>query len=129
MKAYIDTDVLVWHLRGEKRAFELLKSLRDQEGYELWTGAVQRAEVVFFMRPSEEANTMLFLSQIRTAPIDGKIVDTAGELYRRWNPRYDMDVNDALLAAEVLENGGMIYTLNAKHYPMPEIVVKRAWDS
>ena len=128
MKAYIDSDVLIWHLRGEQKALKFLKRLRDKEGYRLWTGAMQRAEVVFFMRTGEEEDTMLFLSQIRTAPIDRKIVDIAGELYRKWNPRAGIDVNDALLAAEVLENGGKIYTLNIKHYPMSDLVVERAWQ-
>ena len=49
MKAFIDSDVLIWHLRGERKALNLLKRIRDREQFELWTGAMQRAEVVFFM--------------------------------------------------------------------------------
>jgi len=30
MKAYIDSDVLIWHLRGERKALNLLKKLRDE---------------------------------------------------------------------------------------------------
>jgi predicted nucleic acid-binding protein len=48
MKAFIDSDVLIRHLRGERKALSLLKKLRDKEKFELWTGAMQRAEVVFF---------------------------------------------------------------------------------
>ena len=36
-------------------------------------------------------------------------------------------LNDAILAATVLQTGGKIYTLNSKHYPMPEVTVQRAW--
>ncbi|MEE8432944.1 MAG: hypothetical protein V3S16_16985, partial [Candidatus Desulfatibia sp.] len=68
MKAYIDSDVLIWHLRGERKALNLLKRLRDKEKFGLWTGAMQRAEVVFFMRPEEEEATLLFLTQFQTAP-------------------------------------------------------------
>jgi predicted nucleic acid-binding protein len=127
VKAYIDSDVLIWHLRGERKAYNLLKKLRDKEKHELWIGAMQRAEVIFFMRPSEEEATLSFLSQFKTAPIDQDIVDKAGQLYRYWNPRCGIDVNDAILAALVLGTGGKIYTLNTKHYPMPDIVVTRAW--
>jgi predicted nucleic acid-binding protein len=127
MKAYIDSDVLIWHLRGEPKALKLLKRLRDREQCELWTGAMQRAEVVFFMRPAEEPSTLLFLSQFQTAAADQQIIDTAGEFYRLWNPRKGTDVNDAILAATVLHTGGILYTLNARHYPMPEITVKHAW--
>jgi len=127
MKAYIDSDVLIWHLRGERKALNLLKKLRDKEQFDLWIGAMQRAEVVFFMRPAEESATLLFLAQFQTASVDQQIIDTAGEFYRKWNPRSGTDVNDAILAATALQTGGRIYTLNSKHYPMPEVAVQRAW--
>ncbi len=127
MKAYIDSDLLIWHLRGERKALNLLKRLRDKKQFELWTGALQHAEVVFFMRPEEESDTFLFLAQFKTAPIDQEIIDRAGEFYRKWNPRNGTDFNDAILAATVVQTGGTIYTLNTEHYPMPELVVQRAW--
>ena len=88
---------------------------------------MQRAEVVFFMQPDEASDTLLLLSQFQTASVDQQIADKAGELYRRWNPRSGTDVNDAILAATVLQTGGKIYTMNVKHYPMPEVAVQRAW--
>jgi predicted nucleic acid-binding protein len=129
MKAYIDSDVLIWHLRGERKALNLLKRLRDDEQFDLWIGAMQRAEVVFFMRPAEESSTLLFLAQFQTASVDQQIIDKAGEFYRKWNPRSGIDVNDAFLAATVLRTGGIIYTLNSKHYPMSEVTVQRAWEA
>jgi predicted nucleic acid-binding protein len=127
MRAYIDSDILIWHLRGERKALNLLKKLRDDAQSDLWIGAMQRAEVVFFMKPAEESTTLLFLAQFQTASVDEKIIDKAGEFYRKWNPRSGTDVNDAILAATVLQTGGTIYTLNSKHYPMPEVPVQRAW--
>jgi hypothetical protein len=127
MRAYIDSDVLIWHLRGEKKALNLIRKLRDKEQYELWTGALQRAEIVFFMRPDEEEATALFLSQFKTAAVDQLIIDTAGALYRKWNPSHGIDVNDAILAATVMHKSGKIYCLNIKHYPMPDVIVKKAW--
>ena len=129
MKAYIDSDVLIGHLRGERKALNLLKGLRDKEQFDLWIGAMQRAEVVFFMRPAEQSATLLFLAQFQTAPVDQQIIDKAGEFYRLWNPRSGTDVNDAILAATALLKGGKIYTLNTKHYPMSEVAVQRAWKS
>jgi len=128
MRAYIDSDILIWHLRGERKALNLLKKLRDDVQFDLWVGAMQRAEVVFFMRPAEESTTLLFLAQFQTASVDEQIIDKAGEFYRKWNPRSGTDVNDAILAATVLQTGGTIYTLNSKHYPMPEVPVQRAWE-
>jgi predicted nucleic acid-binding protein len=127
MRAYIDSDVLIWHLRGEQKAAAFLRSLASDEGVELWTGALQRAEVVFFMRENEVASTRALLSHFKTAPVTPEIVDAGGELYRRWHPSHGIDVNDAILAATALATGGAIYTLNTKHYPMRDVRVQRAW--
>jgi predicted nucleic acid-binding protein len=127
MRAYIDSDVLIWHLRGERKALNFFRALREKDQFELWIGAIQRAEVVFFMRPKEEEATELFLSQFKTSIIDQAIIDTAGALYRKWHPSHGTDVNDAILAATVIKTGGLIYCLNKKHYPMPGIMVHRAW--
>ena len=127
MRAYVDSDVLIWHLRGERNALRFLRELRDKGENELWTGAMQRAEVVFFMRSDEEEATLQFLSQFKTAVVDQPLVDAGAQLYRKWNPSHGIDVNDAILAATAMKTGGRIYCLNKKHYPMPNIFVQRAW--
>jgi len=127
MRAYIDADILIWHLRGERKALNFLRRLRDGEEYELWTGVMQRAEVVFFMRPEEEESTLLFLSQLKTGSIDQSSIDEAASLYRKWHPSHGVDIDDAILAATAMKTGGRIFCLNRKHYPMPEVLVTRAW--
>jgi predicted nucleic acid-binding protein len=127
MRAYVDSGVLIWHLRGERKALRFLQRLRDSEENELWTGAMQRAEIVFFMKPEEETATLLLLSQFKTASIDQRIVDVAATLYRRWQPSHGLDINDAILAATIMQTGGQIFCLNTKHYPMPGLLVKKAW--
>jgi len=127
MRAYIDSDILIWHLRGERRAADLLRSLADDDRIQLWIGAIQRAEIVFFMRPHEETATLSLLSRFKTEPVTQAIIDEAGKLYRRWHPSHGIDVNDAILAATAVTTGGKIYTLNLKHYPMSDVVVVRGW--
>ena len=127
MRAYIDSDILIWHLRGARRAAALLRALSLESGIELWTGALQRAEVVVFMRPAEASATMSFLSRFKTEPVTQEIVDDAADLYRRWHPSHGLDVNDAILAATVAATGGKVYTQNLKHYPMPDIAVTKGW--
>lgn len=128
MRAYVDSDVLIWHLRGDPRSLEFLRDLRDSREYELWTGAMQRAEVTFFMRPEEEESTLLFLSLFKTAPVDQAIIDRAGAMFRKFHPSHGIDTNDAILAAMAISTGGKVFTLNLKHYPMPDLPVQRAWD-
>jgi len=125
MRAYIDSDILIWHLRGDKRALGFLQDLQAKHEYDLWIGAIQRAEVVFFMKKDEEKGTYLFLSQFKTAEIDQTIVDLGGKIYRQWHPSHGVDVNDALLAALAMNTGGKIFCLNKKHYPMPEVIVEK----
>jgi len=127
VRVYVDSDVLIWHLRGDKRAASLLRCLAHTEGMELWTGAMQRAEVVFFMRPEEEAATLSLLSRFKTQPVTQAIVDLAGALHRRWHSSHGVDVNDALLAASAATTGGKIVTRNIRHFPMPDVVVEKAW--
>jgi len=95
MKAYIYSDILIWHLRGDRNVLHFLRKLKNDDQYELWIGAMQRAEVVFFMRPGEEDSTELFLSQFKTSAVDQPIIDMAGALYRKLNPSHGIDVNDA----------------------------------
>jgi predicted nucleic acid-binding protein len=127
MKAFIDADILIWHLRGEKKSLHFLKNLLSGNAHELWTGAMQRAEIVFFMRPEEERATALLLSNFRTAVVDETIIDSAAKLYRQWHPSHGIDINDAILAATAIHQGGRIFCLNRKHYPMPDVLVEKAW--
>ena len=127
MRAYIDSDILIWHLRGEGKATSFLRRLSNERGTDLWTGALQRAEIVFFMRESEEAATLSLLSRFKTEAVTQEIVDSAARLYRKYHSSHGTDVNDAILAATAWATGGSIYTLNMKHYPMREVAVTRGW--
>ena len=128
MRAYIDADILIWHLRGDSRALAFLKEMRRAQEFELWVGAMQRAEVVFFMRPGEEEATLLFLSLFKTAPVDQAIIDKAGALYRQFHGSHNIDTNDAILAATAILTGGKVYTLNTKHFEIPHLPVQRPWE-
>ena len=127
MRVYIDSDILIWHLRGKHKARDFIRRVQKTDEFELWTGAMQRAEIIFFMRPGEEEATELFLSLFQTAPVDQAIIDTAGGLYRKWHPSHSIDIHDAILASTAMHSSGKIFTLNKKHYPMPDILVKKAW--
>lgn len=126
MKVFVDSDILIWHLRGSEEAKTLLQNLVDQ-GEDLWIGAMQRAEIIFFMRPEEEKETLDLLSLFTTHPVDQAIIDTAGDFYRRWNPSHGIDPNDAILSATVILKGGRIITQNISHYPMPNVLVQKGW--
>lgn len=128
MKFYIDADILIWQLRGKREAAEALLRIRKQREAELWTGAMQRAEIVFFMRPDEHERTFELLNRIGTAPVQRETVDLAGDIFRRWNPSHGVGRNDAILAATAILNRGTVVTQNVKRFPMPELAVRKGWD-
>jgi len=127
MKVFVDSDILIWHLRGKREAKGLLKTLIDDVDTELWIGSMQRAEIIFFMHENEEMITMDLLSLFRTHPVDQAIIDQAGIFFRRFNPSHGIDPNDAILAATVALKGGRIITQNTSHYPMQNIIVQKGW--
>lgn len=104
-----------------------MRGLAEDPYVEMWTGAVQRAEVLFFMRPHEEAATMSLLSRIRTVAVDQTVIDEGGRLFRKWHSSHGIDPNDPILAAIALTGEGQIHTLKRKHYPMKDVLVIETW--
>ena len=81
MAAYLlDTGVLIRHLRGQRAAVRLLRSLGRKD--RLAISAVTRAEVRAGMRDHEDHTTRRLLSRLETVPIGPEIADRAGDLVR-----------------------------------------------
>ena len=127
MKCFIDSDILIWHLRGNTEAMFLLETLIADEDSELSIGVMQRAEIVFFMHEKDKTGTLDFLSLFKTHPVNQAIIDLAGRYFRKWHPSHGIDPNDAILASTVALYGGCIYTQNMAHYPMNDVIVHQGW--
>ena len=127
MRAYFDSDILIWHLRGNSKASALLRRCKKEPFVELWVSAVQRIEISFFTKNEEEDLTSLFLSQFSTSPITKEIVDRASNLYKKFNAITGMGINDALTSATVMLSGGKLYTQNIKHFPKNIMHVEKGW--
>ena len=74
MNVFIDSDVLIWHLRGKTEARDFLLDKSDEIETELCIGAMQRAEIVFFMREEEREDTLELLSLFKTVTVDQSIM-------------------------------------------------------
>src|SRR5436190_22874291 len=86
VRSYLDSDVLVWWLRGDRRAADFLQAL-DAGGERLWIGAMQRVELLFFAQtPAEVTETHELLMRFETYPLTEEVADLASVLYRQWNP-------------------------------------------
>lgn len=114
----LDSDLLIWHLRGTRTAVERVVELSGRG--RLGLSAIVRAEVLQGMRESESDATYRLLDACETFPVDEAVADRAAELVRTYRSRgVTLHLPDALIAATALEAKLPLYTCNARHYPMP----------
>ncbi len=64
---------------------------------------------------------------MQTIPMIADIADLAGELIRSWRTRgVTIGEADAVIAATASHHKLTLVTTNARHFPMPELVVLQA---
>lgn len=110
----IDTDVLVWNLRGNERARSLLDST---PGFTI--SAVSYMELVQGLRNKSELRTLrqaLHFWRASVLPIDSEISARAMFLVEEYSLSHSMQMADALIAASAQSSGLTLLTANDKHY-------------
>jgi len=124
----IESDVVIWHLRGRESVVERVVTLSRRA--RLGISVITRAEVIQGMRDPERTGTLAFLDACETLPLGRAESDRAGDLVRYHRTRgVTIHLPDALIAATALEAGIPLYTCNPRHFPMSgldlrEIVVR-----
>ena len=114
----LDSDVVIWHLRGHAKVVELVRTLVRRGPIGL--SAITRAEVLRGMREPERALTLEFLDGCETLPVVAETADRAGEIYRGFRSQgITLSLPDALIGATALLASIPLYTRNPRHYPMP----------
>ncbi len=126
MPAYLlDSGILIRHLRSRPGYHALVKRLNSTG--DLYISAFTRVEVIRGMREHECERTFTLLDGFITQPVDRVIADRAGEILRAWQPRgVILGGPDAIIAASALQVGAALVTTDARHFPMPELVVLAA---
>lgn len=113
----LDSDVVIWHLRGHTSIAEHVLSLARRGRIGL--SAVARAEVLQGMREPERKATFGFLDACETIPVVTETADLAGEIVRTFQRRgVTIALPDALIGATALLARLPLYTCNPRHYPM-----------
>lgn len=116
----LDSDLVIWHLRGHASVVELVLSLARKGRLAL--SAIARAEVLVGMREPERELTLLFLDSCETLSVTAATADRAGEIIRDFRARgVTISLPDALIGATALLSSIPLYTCNPKHYPMPDL--------
>jgi predicted nucleic acid-binding protein len=86
---------------------------------------VTRAEVLAGMHAHEETRTLSLLNPLNSLAVDVSIADQAGRwVYQYARQGIQLSVPDALIAATARHHSLTLATTNARHFPMPEIVVQ-----
>lgn len=119
----LDSDVVIWFLRGEETVVSLVLSLAHQG--RLGVSAITRAEVIQGMREPERQGTFEFLDACETLPVGPREADRAAEFIRATRGRgITLHLPDALIGATALSAQIPLYTANARHFPLPDLEVR-----
>ena len=120
----VDTDVLIWNLRGNEKAAKLLDRARG-----LALCAVTYMELVQGMRDRRELQVLRQAMAFWSATIihiDEHISARASFLVEQHALAHALPLADALIAATALERGLDLVTGNDKHYrPVKDLALKR----
>ncbi len=110
----LDTDVIIWYLRGNKKAYDLIHSLNV-----FAISAVTYIELVQGMRDKDELRQLkrTFKQwQVKTIYISEEISALALFYVEEYFLSHSMQLADALIGATCSNHGLRLYTANDKHY-------------
>ena len=114
----IDTDILIWVLRGNQDIVEQLNNLWAKTLGNIWITPIQIAEIQAGIRKGEELRTEKFLNSFAVTLINSAIGELAGHYMNQYRKSHHVMLADAFTAAATEFNQFQIWTLNKKHYPM-----------
>ncbi len=118
----IDTDILIWVLRGNKKYEEFLQNLKDKEALSI--SAVTIAEIYKNIFPSEIMKTENVLNQLQTWDITSAIAKQAGFYWQQYAKKLkNLSLTDCLIAATANVNNVTLVSLNIRHFPMKDISI------
>ena len=112
----IDTDVLIWYLRGNKKATSIVVN-----AVPFAVSIVTYMELLKGMRDKKEMRAMKRAFEemgVRIIPISETASISASDLVEKFSLSHSMELADALIAATCIENEEELLTANDKHYGM-----------
>ncbi|NOZ91105.1 MAG: type II toxin-antitoxin system VapC family toxin [Epsilonproteobacteria bacterium] len=110
----MDTDILIWYLRGNQNAYDLIHSIG-----EFAISAVTYMELVQGMRDKEELKKLkktLKQWRVKVIYMDMEISALALFYVEEYFLSHSMQLADALIGATCTNFGMTLYTANDKHY-------------
>jgi hypothetical protein len=93
----------------------------EAAGVPTYCTAISWAEVYAGLRPGEEPVTQAFFEARGEIVLDAAVGRRAGAYLARYARSHHLELADALIAAAAATSGVGLWTLNRKHYPMPDV--------
>jgi predicted nucleic acid-binding protein len=115
LRYLLDTGLLIRHLRGQKSAVQLLRSLGKAN--RLCIATVTRLEVQAGAHPSEQKITSKLLSRFVNLELNTQVADRAGSIiahHKREN--MPLLIPDPIIAATALVHNTTLVTFNKKDF-------------
>ena len=120
----VDTDVLVWYMRGNEKAKRAIKNLKSFS-----LSVVTYIELVQGLRNKEELNVLRNSLKEWNADIiyiNEEISTKAMFLVEQYYLSHSIQLADALIGATSVINGLPLLTANTKHYKkIRNIIIKK----
>jgi len=120
----IDTDVLIWYLRGNKKAQKIIN-----ENIPFNISVVNYFELIHGMKDKRELTilqTYLKKWTIKIIQINENISTRAMFLTEDYYLSHSLEMADAIIAATSLESQDILLTANDKHYSfIPNIKIQK----
>ena len=110
----IDTDILIWYMKGNKKAFDLIENTRS-----FYISVVTYMELVQGMRNKNELNELrkaLREWNSKILYINEDISTKAMFLIERHYLSHSLEIADSLIASTAIVNALPLITGNDKHY-------------
>lgn len=118
----IDTDILIWVLRGNKKYTDFLQDLKDKGA--LGISTITIAEIYKNIYPSEIVATENVLNELEVWDVDASIAKQAGLYWQQYIKQLkNLSLTDCLIAATANTHNLSLVSLNVKHFPMKDITL------
>jgi predicted nucleic acid-binding protein len=118
--ALLDSDVIIWFLRGKERVVSLLKNIAREKA--LGCSPLSIIEIKLGMKKGEEDATNLFFDTIKVWEMDKEIANQAANYILSYKKKgITLDFVDATIAATCKLKNLTLMTYNTDHYPMQEV--------
>ncbi|HUD44822.1 MAG TPA: type II toxin-antitoxin system VapC family toxin [Patescibacteria group bacterium] len=118
----LDTDVLIWVLRGKREIIDKVLSLKEEAPLSI--SVISIAEIYKNIFPAELVVTEDYLQQHIIFDVEAKVAKIAGLYWQQYTKKLkNLSLTDCLIAATANVNNLTLVSLNTKHFPMKDIDV------